>query len=54
MIDTDASDCAISTVFLQNASLEASLLLSVAFYSKKLDTAEKKYPVHDYKILAII
>ena len=54
MLDTDASDHAIGAVLLQHASTESSLLLPVAFYSKKLNAAEKKYPVQDSEILAII
>ena len=54
MLENDASDHAISAVLLQHASTEDSLLLLVAFYSKKLNATEKKYPVHNYEILAII
>ena len=45
---------AISAVLLQHASSEGSLLLPVAFYSKKLNSAEQKFPVHNHEMLAII
>ena len=54
MLETDASDCAIGAVLLQHISSEGSPLLPVAFYSKKLNAAEQKYPVHDHEMLAII
>ena len=48
------SDHAISAVLLQHTSSEGSPLLPVTFYSKKLNAAEQKYPVHDHEMLAII
>ena len=54
MIETNASDHAIDAILSQHVLLEDSLLLLVAFYSKKLNAAEQKYPVYDYEILAII
>ena len=53
IIKTDASDCAISAVLSQRASLESSPLLPVAFFSKKLNAVEQKYLVCKYEILAI-
>ena len=54
MLKTDASNCATGAVLSQHTSSEGSLLLLVAFYSKKLNSAEQKYPVHDHEMLAII
>ena len=54
MFETDASDCAIRAVLLHHTSSDGSLLLPVAFYNKKLNASEQKYPVHDHKTLAII
>ena len=54
MLETDASDHAIGAVLLQHTSKDSSPLLPVAFYSKKVNAAELKYPVHNNEILAII
>ena len=54
MLEIDASVCAISAVLLHHISTGDSPLLPVAFYSKKLNAGEQKYPMHDHKMLAII
>ena len=54
MVETDVFDCAIGAVLSQYMSSEGSLLLQVAFYSKKLNVTEQKYPVPDCEILVII
>ena len=54
MLETDAFNNAIGAVLFQHASSEGSLLLPVAFYHKKLNSAEQNYYVHDYEMLAII
>ena len=54
VLKTDAYNHAIGAVLLQHAFSEGSPLLPVVFYSKTLNTAEQKCPVHDHKMLATI
>jgi RNase H-like domain found in reverse transcriptase/Integrase zinc binding domain/Reverse transcriptase (RNA-dependent DNA polymerase)/Chromo (CHRromatin Organisation MOdifier) domain len=50
-VHTDASDAAIGMVLLQRHS---DGLHPVAFESRKLNTAEQKYPIHEKELAAIV
>ena len=54
VLKNDKSDHAIVPVLQQNALSEGSLLLPMAFYSKKLNAAEQKYLLYNHEILALI
>ena len=51
VLETDASDFAIGAVLSQ---YHGSTLHPVAFFSKKLNAAERNYDVHDKELLAIV
>ena len=53
-LETDASNFAIGAVLCQPAGFDCSDLHPIAFYSRKLDSAESNYDVHDKELLAII
>ncbi|GJP60630.1 hypothetical protein CLOP_g17857 [Closterium sp. NIES-67] len=48
---TDASDLAVGTVLLQDFG---EGLQPIAYESRKLNPAERNYPVHDKELLAIV
>jgi hypothetical protein len=54
VVETDASNFAVGAVLAQPSSFNASVFHPVAFYSRKLDSAERNYDVHDKELLAII
>ena len=51
VLETDASDVAVGAVLSQE---KHGHLLPVAYYSKKLNATERKYPVHDRELMAIV
>jgi hypothetical protein len=51
VIQVDASDNAVGAVLLQDSAIQ---LLPVAYASKKLTTAEQRYPIIEKECLAIV
>ena len=53
-VETDASDFAMGAVLSQPSVENPDILHPVAFFSRKLEPAERNYDVHDKELLAII
>ena len=53
-VESDASDFAIGAVLSQPALDNPAILHPVAFFSRKLEPAERNYDVHDKELIAII
>ena len=51
MVDPDASDFGLGCVLFQ---YQGGRLHPVAFHSRKLNSAERNYEIHDKELLAII
>jgi len=51
VVETDASDFALGCVLSQ---YQGSRLHPVAFHSRKLNSAERNYEIHDKELLAIM
>ena len=52
IIEADASDFALGSILSQQGDDEK--LHPVAFHSRKFDTAESNYEIHDKELLAIV
>lgn len=53
-VESDASDFAMGAVLSQPSVDNPEILHPVAFFSRKLETAERNYDVHDKELIAII